>query len=157
MKTRIITAAIYLALLAAILVVNVPIVDTIVVVIISLITVYEYMKAFRSAGYNPISIVGYLGCFTLFSLGGMIENSYKILFLRIALPVVLIGIFSFAIFKNKKYNIIDIMITCFSLILIPFMFSFFKSILLMENGRILILYVLLGAFALDTLAYFIGS
>lgn len=157
MKTRIISGIIYFILLAAILIVNIPLVDTIVVVVISLIGVYEYIKAFKSAGYNPISWIGYLGCLTLFSMGGLIENADKILCLRIALPAIIICIFSYAILTNLKFNILDIMITCFSLVLIPFMFSFVKLILMMENGRLLIWYVLLGAFASDILAFFIGS
>ena len=157
MKTRLITGLIYSIFLAAILIVNIPIVDTLVVVAISLIGVYEYNKAFKTAGYNPISWIGYLGCLTLFSMGGLVENADKILCIRIALPAILICIFSYAILTNLKFNIIDVMITCFSLVLIPFMFSFIKLILMMNNGRLLIWYVLLGAFASDIAAYFIGS
>lgn len=157
MKTRMISGVIYSALLAAILVLNIPLVDTLVVVLISLIGVYEYIKAFKSAGYNPISWIGYLGCLTLFSMGGFVANADKILCLRIALPIILICVFAYAILTNLKFNIIDIMITCFSLILIPFMFSFIKLILMMEHGRLIIWYVLLGAFASDMAAYFIGS
>ena len=157
MKTRLITGLIYSIFLAAILIVNIPIVDTLVVIVISLIGVYEYNKAFKMAGYNPISWIGYLGCLTLFSMGGIVENADKILCIRIALPAILICIFSYAILTNLKFNIIDVMITCFSLVLIPFMFSFIKLILMMENGRLLIWYVLLGAFVSDIAAYFIGS
>ncbi len=157
MKTRLITGLIYSIFLAAILIVNIPIVDTLVVIAISLIGVYEYNKAFKTAGYNPISWIGYLGCLTLFSMGGLVENADKILCIRIALPAILICIFSYAILTNLKFNIIDVMITCFSLVLIPFMFSFIKLILMMENGRLLIWYVILGAFASDIAAYFIGS
>ena len=157
MKTRIISGVVYFVFLAAILVLNIPIVDTIVVVSISLLGVYEYIKAFKSAGYNPISWIGYLGCLTLFSMGGFVNNADKILCLRIALPVIIIAVFMYAILTNLKFNIIDIRITCFSLVLIPFMFSFIKLILMMENGRLLIWFVLLGAFASDIMAYFIGS
>lgn len=157
MKTRIITGLIYFIFLAGILVINKPIVDTLIVIALSLIGVYEYMKAFKQAGYNPISWIGYLGCLTLFSMGGIVQNADKILCIRIALPAVLICVFSYAILTNLKFNIIDVMITCFSLVLIPFMFSFIKLILMMENGRVLIWYVLAGAFASDIFAYFIGS
>ena len=157
MKTRIITGLIYFIFLAGILVLNVPIVDTILVIALSLLGVYEYMKAFKTAGYNPISWIGYLGCLTLFSMGGLVENADKILCIRIALPAVIICVFSYAILTNLKFNILDIMITCFSLVLIPFMFSFIKLILMMNNGRLLIWYVLAGAFASDIFAYFVGS
>ena len=157
MKTRIISGLIYTALLVAILVVNIPIVDTLVVIIISLIGVHEYIKAFKTAGYNPISWIGYLGCFALLSMGGVINNADKILCIRIALPAIIICVFTYAILTNLKFNIMDVMITCFSLILIPFMFSFIKLILMMQHGRLLILYVFFGAFVSDIFAYFIGS
>ncbi len=157
MKTRIITGLIYAVFLAALLIVNVPIVDTLIVVIISLIGIYEYNKAFKTAGFNPISWIGYISCFALFSMGGIIANEDKILCLRIAIPAIIITIFMYLILTNLKYNIVDLMITCFGVILIPFMFSFIKLILMMEHGRTLILYVILGAFASDILAYFVGS
>lgn len=157
MKTRIISGLIYSILLVAILVVNVPLVDTIIIFTISVIGIYEYMKAFKSAGYNPVSWIGYVGCLGLFTMGGIIENSEKVIYLRLFLPAILILIFIYAILTNLKVNIMDIMITCFSLILIPFMFSFMKLVLMMPHGRLLILYVLLGAFVSDIFAYFIGS
>lgn len=157
MKTRVISGLIYSIFLVAILIVNIPIVDTIVVFALSIIGIYEYMKAFKSAGYNPVSWIGYIGCLGLFTMGGIINNSEKILYLRLFLPAILILIFIYAILTNLKVNILDIMITCFSLILIPFMFSFMKLVLMMQHGRVLILYVLFGAFASDIFAYFIGS
>lgn len=157
MKTRIISGLIYAVLLVLMLVVNIPIVDTIVIVVVSLLGIYEYNRAFKTAGYKPISWIGYLGCLTLFSMGGLIENVDKILLLRIAIPAVIIITFIYAILTNLKFNIIDIMITGFSLAFIPFLFSFVKLILMMENGRLLVLYVFLGAFASDIAAYFIGT
>ncbi len=157
MKTRIISGLIYSIFLVAILIINVEIVDTIVIFAISAIGMYEYMKAFKTAGYNPVSWVGYIGCLGLFAMGGIIQNGEKIMYLRVFLPIAIILLFIYAILTNLKTNIMDIMITCFSLVLIPFMFSFMKLVLLMEHGRIILLYVLFGAFASDIFAYFIGS
>ncbi len=157
MKTRIISGLIYAVFLAALLIVNIPLVDTLIVVIVSLIGMYEYNKAFKTAGYNPISWIGYVSCFSLFLMGGIIANEDKILCLRIAIPLIVIIVFMYLILTNLKYNILDLMITCFSVVLIPFMFSFVKLILMMQHGRTLILYVLFGAFASDTMAFFIGT
>lgn len=136
---------------------NSPIVDTIVITTLSLIGIYEYNKAFKKAGFRPISWVGYIGCLTMFSMGGIIADADKMLITKIALPSLIIIIFMYIIFTNLKRTIVDVAITIFSLVYIPFMFSFLKLILMMENGRFLILYVFIAAFASDTFAYFIGT
>ncbi|MEG1990164.1 MAG: phosphatidate cytidylyltransferase [Clostridia bacterium] len=156
MKRRVLSAAIFLLVLILIGAFNSSIVDTIVITILSMIGIYEYNKAFKNAGFKPISWVGYLGCFTMFSMGGIIANVDKILIIKFALPILLIVIFMYMILTNLKRTIVDVAITVFSLIYIPFMFSFLKLILMMENGRFLILYVFIAAFASDTFAFLIG-
>lgn len=146
-----------MAILILIMVVNKPILDTIVVTTLSMLGIYEYNKAFKSIGYRPISWVGYLSCAIIFTMGGLIDDSSKILLIKIGIPAMLISIFMYIIVTNLKRSIIDVAITVFSLIYIPFMFSFLKLILMMDNGRILIWYVFLGAFASDTFAYIVGT
>ena len=70
MKKRVISAVIFIALWVIILLVNNPIFDTAIVVMLSIIATYEYFKAFKNIGYNPISWIGYLGCLSLFLTGG---------------------------------------------------------------------------------------
>ena len=156
MKQRLISSIIYFLLLLSILVINVPIVDTIVVVLISLIAMYEYNKAFKSIGNNPISFVGYIGCLSMFLLGMPIDSNIKMLIIRMGIPILVILLFIYIILKNLKVTVIDIAITVLSLIYIPFMFSFVKLILAMENSRALIWFVILGAFMSDIMAYIVG-
>lgn len=157
MKKRIISGTIFLAIIMTIIFVNNPLVDTSIVFVISVLGIYEYNRAFKKAGYKPISWVGYIGCLSIFLMGGIVSDSEKILIIKIALPILLISIFTYIIIIKLRRTIIDVAITIFSLIYIPFMFSFIKLILLMENSRILIWYVFMGAFASDTSAYFIGK
>lgn len=157
MKIRFMSGVICAIVVLLILFVNVPIIDTIVVTGVSLIAMYEYMKAFKNAGYNPISWIGYAGCFTIFLMGGVFKDTDKILLFRIALPAAIIMIFMYIILRNLKTSVIDVMITGFSLMYIPFLFSFVKLILSMEHGRFFIWYVLLGAFASDVFAFLIGT
>lgn len=146
-----------MSILILIMVVNEPVLDTIVVTSLSMLGIYEYNKAFKSIGYRPISWVGYLSCAIIFTMGGLIDDSSKILLIKIGIPAMLISIFMYIIVTNLKRSIVDVAITVFSLIYIPFMFSFLKLILMMDNGRILIWYVFLGAFASDTFAYIVGT
>lgn len=157
MKKRIFSGIIFLTIMVLIIFANEPLIDTTVVVILSLMGIYEYNKAFKKAGHKPISWVGYIGCLVIFTMGGIISDPDKILIIKIALPTILIALFAYIIVTNLKRTIIDLAITVFSLIYIPFMFSFIKLILMMDNSRLLIWYVFLGAFACDTFAFFIGS
>lgn len=157
MGKRVVSAIIFVALLILIMFINNPIVDSIIVVMLSIMGIYEYNKAFKSAGFKPISWVGYAACLTIFTMGGILSDENKILLIKIALPALVIAIFMYVILTNLKRTIIDIAITIFSLIYIPFMFSFVKLILIMPQGRLLIWFVFLGAFASDTFAYLIGT
>ena len=156
MKQRLISSIIYFILLLSILVIDIPIVDTIVVVVISLIAMHEYNKAFKSIGYHPISIIGYGGCLSIFLMGLPIDFQLKMLIIRIILPLMLIGLFIYIILTKLKVTVIDVAITVFSLMYIPFMFSFAKLILAMEHSRAIIWFVILGAFMSDIMGFLIG-
>ena len=157
MKKRIISAVIFVALWTIILLVDNNIFDTAVVVFLSIVATYEYFKAFRNIGYNPISWIGYLGCLALFLMGGIIPEEYKLMLIKVIIPVGLISAFAYIIIGNVRRTIIDVAITVFSLLYIPVMFSFMKLILNLENGRFYILYVFCGAFISDTFACLVGS
>jgi len=157
MKKRIVSAIIFIALWVIILVVNNPIFDTAVVALLALIATYEYNKAFKNIGYNPISWIGYLGCLAIFLMGGIIPEEYKLLIIKFVIPLGLISAFTYIIIGNVRRTIVDVAITVFSLLYIPVMFSFMKLILAMEYGRFYILYVFCGAFISDTFAFLIGS
>lgn len=157
MKKRVISGVIFVAILVLIMIVDVPLVDTLLVVILSILGIYEYNKAFKNIGYKPISWVGYAGCLVIFTTGRLISDTNKFMLLKIIVPAVIISLFMYMILTNLKRTVIDVAITVFSLLYIPFMFSFIKLILAMECGRILICYVFLGAFASDTFSYLIGT
>lgn len=157
MKKRIISGTVFIFLWVAILTVNNDIFDTVIVVALSLMATYEYNKAFKNIGMNPISWISYLGCFVIFFMGGVIPEEYKIMLIKIILPLGLISSFVYIIIGKMKRTVIDVAITVFSLLYVPFMFSFMKQILSMPLGRFYILYVLCGAFVSDTFAFIVGS
>lgn len=155
-KERVITGAILVAILILILWINIPLVDTIFVFLISVMGMYEYNKAFKSAGYNLIPLIGYISCIPILFMDFNIESNNILLIATIAFPSVLILTFIYSILTKLKITVIDVAITIFSTIYIPFLFSFLKLILMMENGRLLIWFVIMGAFACDTFAYLVG-
>ena len=79
MGRRIISSVIFTVILVLIMFVDNPIVDSAIIVLLSLIGIYEYNKAFKNAGYKPISWVGYLACFVIFTMGGIISDENKLL------------------------------------------------------------------------------
>lgn len=154
---RIITAIFFVLIILLVLVLDNKIIDTIFVTLISLLGMHEYNNAFKDKGFHPVSWIGYLGCLSIFLMGGVITDELKMVGIRILLPLLLIIGFIYIMFKKEKYNIIDITITVFSLLYIPFMFSFLKLLMLMEHGRIWILFAVFGASITDTCAYEIGT
>lgn len=154
---RIITAIFFVLIVVLVLGLKNRLVDTIFVVLISLLGMHEYNDAFKTKGYHPISWIGYLSCLSIFLMGGLVSEEIKMLCIRLLLPLLLMIGFMYIMFKNEKYNIIDITITIFSLLYIPFMFSFLKLLMLMEHGRIWVLFAILGASITDTFAYEIGT
>ena len=110
MKKRIISGAVFVALWVAILLINNPLFDTAIVVTLALIATHEYYKAFRNIGYKPISWIGYVGCFALFLMGGIIPEEYKMLLIKIIVPVGLISAFAYMVVGNVKRTILDVAI-----------------------------------------------
>lgn len=157
MKKRIVSAIVFVVLWTIILLVDNPIFDSAVVAVLSIIATYEYYKAFKNIGYNPISWIGYVGCLAIFLTGGIIPEEYKLLLIKIIIPVGLISAFTYIIIGSVKRTIVDVAITVFSLLYIPVMFSFMKLILNLEHGRFYIFYVFCGAFISDTFAFLVGS
>ncbi len=157
MIKRVVTGTIFVIVLVVIVMLNIPIVDTISIFILSIMGIYEYNKAFKNKGYNPVSIISYASCLPILLIGNFIDYEYKLVILRMCIPTILIATFVYIIVTGLKHSIIDVAITVMSALYIPFLFSFLKLIVSMDNGRLLIWYVFLGAFACDTFAYLVGS
>ena len=132
---RIATGFIFMVVIISVLVLNNTIVDTVFVTLLSLCGIYEYNKCFKAKDMHPIPFIGYIGC--------------------LAIP--LIYMFTYIVIKKLEVNIVDIAITMFSIIFVPFMFSFIKLLLMLPLGRVYFLLAFGCSTATDTFAYEIGS
>lgn len=157
MNKRTISSIIIAVVLITIVAIHNPIVDTIFVVLLSVGGIYEYNKAFKQAGYHPIEWVGYISSLTIFFMGGYIEVQTKLTLAKILIPILIILMFIYIFLKDLKVNIIDLAISFLEVVYIPFMFSFIKLILSMNQGKLLVMFVLFGAFSSDVFAYLVGS
>ncbi len=144
-------------ILIAIICINNKIVDTILVVAIAVIGMYEYEKSLKNVGYNVIPFVGYISCFFIGFIGMNIPNEIELTIIKIGIPLFVIGMFIFTILSNMKYSFYEIGLTILSILYIPLLFSFIKSILLLEGGRIVLCYLVIGAFGSDVFAFLIGT
>lgn len=165
MKTRILSAIVGLIILVCVLMAH-KFVLTLAVFIISLIAINEYYKALSSAGYKPIKPFGYLSCLMIPIIG---INNVKlpndrvvdISFLRDYIPdmafISLAILFFIVVITNNKYNIIDIALTIFGTLYIPFLFAFLPMTRNMKDGFIYIWFIFIGAWIPDTFAYFCGK
>ena len=156
MNTRIISGTIFAVLGLTIILLNNAIVDSIVVTCLSVVSCFELYRALKEKGINPIQWMGYLSCFGIMLVDKHVPEEYKHVIYKVAIVVFAISIFVYTVVSKLNKNMKDIFATVMSIIYIPVLFSFIKSVFMFENGRILIWYVILGAFASDTFAYFIG-
>ena len=156
MKKRAISGTILVVVVILFLICDNPFLDTLVVFTLSCVGIYEYNKAFKFAGYKPISWIGYLACTSIFLMGGIVPEENKMVILKCALPVLVIGAFVYIIAIKLRRTIVDVAITVFSLLYIPFMFSFIKLLLLLESGTFFLVYVFVVAFIGDASAYLVG-
>ena len=158
MKTRIISGVVFAILGIIFLMINNPIVDTVVVTLLALIGMREYFNAFKSTKIKPIKWVGYIACLGILMYGNsLLDTATKVMVLKIMLPISVIGTFCYIVLTNLKRTIVDIAITFFGILYVPLLFIFLKLILTIPDyGRLYFIYVIIAAFVSDTAAYFIG-
>lgn len=154
---RLTTGFILMAVFITMLVIDKPIVDTIIIALLSFVGIYEYNKCFKNKGYHPIPFVGYIGCLGLFLIGAGINFVVKMNIIGIAIPILLVYMFAYIVIKKLEVNIVDVAITVLSLIYVPFLFAFVKLLFMQPGGRILAILAFTSAIATDTFAYEIGS
>ncbi|MEG1008511.1 MAG: phosphatidate cytidylyltransferase [Clostridia bacterium] len=147
---RTLSAVISIILLILVLVIDNNIIDSIVLVLLSIISINEFKKAFLNINIKVIAIFGYIASFCVFLIDFKINMLY-------ILPVIFISILCITVLGYKKYNITDISMTLLSVLYIPLLFIFLKYIAIIDNGRFFLLFVLAGSVINDTFAYIIGS
>lgn len=164
MKTRIISGAVALALLAAVMLLGSKAIG-LAIFGLALLGIYEFYGAAVKGGYNPVYALGYIAClpmlypavtgqspFTLLSGSrlNLVEYISLIIFLLIVLVLCLM------IFSNGKYNLIDISVTLFGILYVPFLLSFVTLTRNLEYGYLYIWLIFIGGWVTDTCAYFTG-
>lgn len=150
MRVRVLSSVVGLILLIAITI-NQQVLS-VTIFLLSLIGLYEFYYVFSKDGYKPVKTLGYLACLPLIFIGSNINTRTLTAFFFLIIALLLLVI----VFKHKKYNIVDIAITTFGVLYIPFMFSFISLTRNLEGGKFYIWLIFIGAWATDSFAYFVG-
>lgn len=123
--------------------------------IIAMIGLYEYFKAVSKKS-KPIFWVGYLAALGIAFIH-IIPSDYLGLVGLLAIPTILLILFLHIIITEMKINFRDIVYTLFGICYVAILVTFLALIRGMENGKILIWYAIIAAWATDIFAYFIGK
>ncbi len=153
---RITTGIVFVLVIVAVLALNNSIVDSIFVTLLSILGMYEYNRCFKAKGHHPLSFVGYITCL-LIPLIGNVSSNILLSIILVAIPILMVASFAYIVIKKLKISVVDIAITFFSVLYVPFLFSFIKLLFIEPHGRILVILAFLCATATDTFAYEIGS
>ena len=136
------------------------IIVSVALAIIALLAMNEYFNAISKIA-KPVKWLGYLSCIIIalvpiIKLGIIPENIVEILQI-LAIPLVLLILFAQIIATEMKTSFKDIAYTFIGIFYIVFFIMFVALIDSMENGKILIWYVIIAAWGTDIFAYFIGK
>lgn len=155
MIKRILTGLIGAVAVIALLWLNNLVITNIALTFVALVSLFEFYNAFKNKGYKPFELVGYIVTLGILGIGLIKAETVKII-LFLILPILLFILFTWSIFTNMKYTIMDIAITILGIIYVPFLYSFISFIWELENGVYYVFYLLMAGWATDTFAYFIG-
>ena len=127
--------------------------------IIACISMQEYMNAI-SKDAKPIRWLGYLSCiFIAFIhiIPQYVPEPILKNIILLAIPILLLVLFTIIVATNMKTNFKDISYTLFGIIYIVTCITFIAKIRGLEHGNWLIWFAIIAAWASDTFAYFIGK
>ena len=123
--------------------------------IIALVAMHEYLKAISKV-CTPIKWVAYLSCLSVAAVNFIPEpNMLKAIMMF--LPSIMLILFANVISTDMKISFKDMSYTLLGICYIPVFISFLTLIDAMQNGKILIGYILIAAWGTDVFAYLIGK
>ena len=123
--------------------------------IIALVAMHEYLKAISKV-CTPIKWVAYLSCLSVAAVNFIPEQN-MLKAIMMFLPSIMLILFANVIATDMKISFKDMSYTLLGICYIPVFISFLTLIDAMQNGKILIGYILIAAWGTDVFAYLIGK
>lgn len=152
---RVISGLIGFPIVAAILIWGNIVVIDVLFALIAAMALHEYFDSFKEKA-KPVVWLGYVAC-TLIAFIHFIPTDYLIHVVATLLPLGILLLFLQVIFSNMKTTIQDIAITFFGICYIPLFLMFVPILMGMENGKILVWYILFTAWGTDVFAFIVGK
>lgn len=116
---------------------------------------YEFINAMEKGGYRPLKAIPYLTCLGLL----FVNYNTSILVYKFSFSIfsfLILGILIYGLFPTKR-TLVDVSLSIFGILYIPFLLSFILSIYYTDViGTYLIWFALFGACLSDAFAYFVG-
>lgn len=168
MKTRIISATIAAMMFSVIILLGREAYG-ILMVILALVAINEMYSAFKHTGARPMRLFSLVFIVPLIiltfakdeNINKLLMSHEIVLYAGASIYVLFVLMFSLVVFKYKKYNIGDAVLTFLAGIIITYLFSFLINIIYLgkdtKDGMYFLILLLLGAWGTDTCAYFSGS
>jgi phosphatidate cytidylyltransferase len=153
---RIGSAVIGLPMVLAVLILANKYIIDIVFCIIAIISMYEYFNAIAVKGVKPIRWIGYLACLSI-AFAHIIPIEYAGVTAIIAIPTIMLLSFIQVIVTEMETNFRDVAYTIFGICYIVISMMCLTLIRGMENGKILIWYAIIAAWATDIFAFLVGK
>lgn len=153
--TRILTGVIGFPIVALFLVFGNVILIDVAFAIVAAMSLHEFYKSFKDKA-KPVTWVGYLAC-ALIAFTHLIPSEYLIHTIGILIPIFILMLFLHVILTNLKINIKDIAVTILGICYIPLFLVFIPILRGIENGNLLVWYIILSAWGTDVFAYTVGK
>lgn len=151
---RVSSALIGFPLVVLILVLGNKYVVSIAFALIAMLSMQEYLQAATKKS-NPIKWISYLSCAAISLLSLVPQGEFGSI-VMVALPILLLILFLQVIITGMKTNFNDLVYTFIGIIYIAFFIGSMVMVSSLENGKILIWYVLFSGWATDVFAYAVG-
>lgn len=153
--TRIMSALLGFPLVLAILVFGNTYFVDVAFAAIAAVSIHEYFNCLKSK-CRPVIWVGYLAS-ALIAFIHVIPQEQILNIIIAIIPIGIVLLFLNVIISNMKINVNDIAITFFGICYIGLFLMFIPLLHGMENGKILIWYLLFSAWGTDIFAYVAGK
>lgn len=123
--------------------------------IIAILAMNEYLNAVSEKS-KPIKWISYFSC-AFVAVIHLIPKEYLYPIIVMILPIILLILFIQVIVTEMKTTFHDVVYTIFGIIYIPFFMSFIALTRGLENGKLLIWYLIGAAWITDICAYLVGK
>ena len=151
---RIISGLLGFPLVLIILILGNNIVVDIALTVIALLAMNEYFNAVSKVA-KPVKWLGYLSCISIVAVY-FIPDEYLGMMFTLSVPTILVILFAQVIVTEMKTNFKDIAFTFIGILYIVFFMIFVALIDGLDNGKILIWYLIAAAWGTDIFAFFTG-